>query len=236
MQKDDAGNLQLFLKIYEQQRVLSVWTEKKHNANHNGTRLLKGLLGKKVFSYPKSLYTVLDTLKIMTGKNDIVLDFFAGSGTTGHAVLALNEEDGGNRQFILVEQLDDHIAVCKERLTKVMQGANSGARFVYCELKQHNQKFMDAIQAAKTPRQLLAVWNDMKANSFLDYNLDMKAQAAHMAEFKKLSLAEQKRHLCEILDKNQLYVNLASLNDRDRACTAAEKKLTADFYQTGKAK
>jgi len=228
--------MQLFLKIYEQQRILSVWTEKKHNANHNGTRLLKKLLGRNMFSYPKSIYTVLDTLKIMTGKNDIVLDFFAGSGTTGHAVLALNEEDGGNRQFILVEQLDDHIAVCKERITKVMKSANNGARFVYFELKQHNQNFMNDIQSADTTRKLLSVWNKMKERSFINYNLDIKQQEKHLAEFKQLSPAEQKRHLCEILDKNQLYVNLSSLNDRDHACSAAEKKVTADFYQTGKAK
>lgn len=172
----------------------------------------------------------------MTGKNDIVMDFFAGSGTTGHAVLALNGEDGGNRQFILVEQLDDHIAVCKERITKVMKSANSGARFVYFELKQHNQNFMNDIQSADNTRKLMSVWNAMKANSSLDYNLDMKAQGDHMADFKKLTLTQQKRHLCEILDKNQLYVNLSSLNDRDHACSAAEKKVTADFYQTGKAK
>lgn len=172
----------------------------------------------------------------MTGKNDIVLDFFAGSGTTGHAVLALNREDGGNRQFILVEQLDDHIAVCKERITKVMKNANSGARFVYFELKQHNQNFMNDIQSANTTRKLMSVWNKMKERSFINYNLDIKQQEKHLAEFEQLSPAEQKRHLCEILDKNQLYVNLSSLGDRDRACSAAEKKVTADFYRIGKAK
>jgi len=83
---------------------------------------------------------------------------------------------------------------------------------------------------------LLAVWSDMKENSSLDYNLNLKAHDERIKEFKQLSLAEQKRHLCEILDKNQLYVNLSSLGDRDRACTAAEKRATADFYQTGDAK
>ena len=57
----------------------------------------------------------------MTSQDDIILDFHAGSGTTGHAVLALNQEDGGNRKFILVEQLDDHINICIERMQKVMQ-------------------------------------------------------------------------------------------------------------------
>jgi len=53
-------------------------------------------------------------------------------------------------------------------------------------------------------------------------------------EFKALSLTEQKRHLCELLDKNQLYVNLSSLNDADFACTKEEKKVTKDFYQIKK--
>jgi len=235
--KERNGKLELFRKVRASQPVKTLWTDKRYDATSHGTKLLKSTMGRKPnFSYPKSLYTVLDTIQIMTGKNDIVLDFFAGSGTTGHAVLALNEEDGGNRQFILVEQLDDHIAVCKERITKVMKNANSGAQFVYFELKQHNQNFMNDIQSADNTRKLMSVWNAMKANSSLDYNLDMKAQVDHMADFKKLTLAQQKQHLCGILDKNQLYVNLPSLNDRDRACSAAEKKVTADFYRIGKVK
>jgi adenine-specific DNA-methyltransferase len=55
-----------------------------------------------------------------------------------------------------------------------------------------------------------------------------------LEDFKALSLAEQKQHLCELLDKNQLYVNLSSLNDADFACTEEEKKVTKDFYQINK--
>ena len=91
---------------------------------------------------------------------------------------------------------------------------------------------MDDIQSAQTPRQLFSVWNKMKEHSFLDYNLDMKKQQEHITELKQMPLEKQKQHLCEILDKNQLYVNLTSLNDRDHACSAAEKKLSMDFYQT----
>jgi adenine-specific DNA-methyltransferase len=71
----------------------------------------------------------------------------------------------------------------------------------------------------------------MKAKSFLNYNVDIKKQDEHIEEFKGLSLTEQKQHLCEILDKNQLYVNLSSLNDTDFACSEEEKKVTKDFYQ-----
>ena len=74
----------------------------------------------------------------------------------------------------------------------------------------------------------------MKAKSFLNYNVDIKKQDEHLEEFKALSLAEQKQHLCELLDKNQLYVNLSSLNDADFACTAEEKKVTQYFYQIKK--
>jgi adenine-specific DNA-methyltransferase len=72
----------------------------------------------------------------------------------------------------------------------------------------------------------------MKDRSFLNYNVDIKKQDEHIEDFKKLTLEEQKQHLCEILDKNQLYVNLSSLEDKDFACTEEEKNLTNDFYRT----
>lgn len=74
----------------------------------NGTQQIKNLLGNKLFSNPKPLDLIQDILQISSDKNDIILDFFAGSGTTGHAVMQLNAEDGGNRQFILC-QIDEPI-------------------------------------------------------------------------------------------------------------------------------
>ena len=91
----------------------------------------KKILRKKSFSYPKSLYTVVDIVKITTDPGDIVLDFFAGSCTIGHAIFELNKQDEGNRQFILVEQLEEHVAVCKGQLEKVIaqEGILSGNLF-----------------------------------------------------------------------------------------------------------
>ena len=124
-----------------------------------GTELLKRVLGyKPKFSYPKSLYAVLDTLKLMTVDNDIVLDFFAGSGTTGHAVLELNAQDGGNRQFILVEQLEEHVSVCKKRLEKVIAQERIADRdFLSCELMPYNEVFMDRIQSAEYSEELFDI-------------------------------------------------------------------------------
>lgn len=78
---------------------------------------------------------------------------------------------------------------------------------------------------------LLKIWEQMKDKSFLNYNVDIKKQEEHIEELKGLSLKEQKQHLCELLDKNQLYVNLSSLNDKDFACTDEEKQVTKNFYQ-----
>ena len=80
------------------------WKIASHNASENGTALLDSIIGEKRFSFPKSLYAVKDTLKffISDKPNAIVLDFFAGSGTTQHAVNLINAEDNGNRTCIMV--------------------------------------------------------------------------------------------------------------------------------------
>jgi len=234
--KDDNGVINIFEKyrVEKGQKVPTIWSDKKYNANHNGKRLLEKIVGDTNFSFPKSLYTVLDTLKIMTEPGDIIMDFHAGSGTTGHAVIELNKEDDGNRQFILVEQLNEHIDICNERIQKVLIKDNLETNFIYLELKKYNQTFMEQIEEAKDSEALLQIWEQMKTKSFLNYNVDIKKQDEHLEEFKVLSLAEQKQHLCELLDKNQLYVNLSSLNDADFACTEEEKKVTKDFYQLKK--
>lgn len=72
--------------------------------------------------------------------------------------------------------------------------------------------------------------------SFLNYNVDIKKQEEHLEEFKHLPIEQQKQHLLELLDKNQLYVNLSSLEDKDFACTDEEKKVTKEFYQLNKNK
>lgn len=225
------NEVKIFNKYREQQVFKNIWTDKKYFPEFQGTNLLKKILGRNAFSYPKSLYAVIDTIKIMVQKNDIVLDFHAGSGTTGHAILELNKEDKGNRQFILVEQLNEHIDICIERNQKVIEQDELKNKFTYIELKKYNQTFIDQIEEAKDTKALLEIWEQMKTKSFLNYNIDIKKQEAHIEDFKALSLTEQKQHLCELLDKNQLYVNLSSLNDKDFECTDEEKQATKDFYQ-----
>lgn len=80
------------------------WRIKTHNAEQGGTNLLKKVLGEKRFTFPKSLYAVKDTLRffVINKPDALIVDFFAGSGTTLHAVNLLNSEDGGHRRCIMV--------------------------------------------------------------------------------------------------------------------------------------
>lgn len=80
------------------------WNLRSHNAEHYGTKTLRSLLPGRKFPFPKSLYAVEDVLRLFVAKKPeaTILDFFAGSGTTAHAVMRLNRQDGGRRQCICV--------------------------------------------------------------------------------------------------------------------------------------
>jgi adenine-specific DNA-methyltransferase len=214
----------------------TVWTDKKYDASLNGTQLVKSFIPDTKFTFPKSIYNVIDCINavVENDKDAIVLDFFGGSGTTAHAVLHINKEDNGNRQFILCEQMDYIETITVPRVQKVIEKDNSENSFAYFELKKYNQTFIDKIEESKDSRAILKIWEEMKSKSFLNYNVDLQKQEQHIDEFKALTLAEQKQHLVELLDKNQLYVNLSSLNDKDFAVSAEEKKVTQDFYQLKK--
>jgi adenine-specific DNA-methyltransferase len=104
----------------------TVWTDKKYDASEYGTKLLREIIPNCDFDFPKSLYTVYDCLFAVIGERPHanVLDFFAGSGTTGHAVLEMNKIDGGNRKFILCTNNENGICedVTYERIKRVIKG------------------------------------------------------------------------------------------------------------------
>ena len=99
----------------------TVWTDAKYSATEHGTALLKKLfIQHNVFSYPKSIHAVYDCIQLTgSNKNDIVLDYFPGSGTTFHATQELNRNDGGNRKCILIEQGAYTYTVILPRIKKI---------------------------------------------------------------------------------------------------------------------
>ena len=119
---------------------LTVWDDTKYSSTEYGTNLLIELFGEKIFDYPKSIHAVIDCLRIASEKKDaLILDFFSGSATTAHAISCLNVEDGGNRQYILVQipesiQSTKYKTICdvgKERIKRSNQKI----------LKETNSKF-----------------------------------------------------------------------------------------------
>lgn len=120
-------------RVYKKRRLTAeagkkpktVWYNPRYDASSYGIMVLQEIFGRgNHFNYPKSLLLMRDLLEVTSKPNSLILDFFAGSGTTGHAVLALNKEDGGNRQFILCTNNENNICeeVTYERLKRVMKG------------------------------------------------------------------------------------------------------------------
>ncbi|SUU04063.1 site-specific DNA-methyltransferase [Acinetobacter haemolyticus] len=105
---------------------LTMWTDSKYSATESGTKVLKELFKEPQFSYPKSILAVEDCIRLIgcDKPETLCLDYFAGSGTTGHAVINLNRIDQGKRKFILVEQGEYFDTVTKPRIQKVIYASD----------------------------------------------------------------------------------------------------------------
>ncbi len=112
-------------------QVPTIWAEKSF-FTVNGTQTLKEIFPEspKKFDYPKSVSLIESVIQAITKDTDIVLDSFAGSGTTAHAVLNMNKADGGNRKFILVEMMDYADSITAERVRRVIRGYGEGKNAV----------------------------------------------------------------------------------------------------------
>lgn len=116
-------NIIRYLNEVEGMRPWSWWPSNEAGHTDEAKKEINNILGKNnTFDTPKPIRLIQRILKISTSKDDIILDSFAGSGTTAHAVLEQNKEDGGNRKFILIETLDYAKDITAERVKRVIQG------------------------------------------------------------------------------------------------------------------
>ncbi len=227
--KQVNGEYKIYTKLrIKGERPKSLWFRPEYSGT-TGTGDLKDLMGDKVFSYPKSVAMVKDSIQISTEPNDIILDFFGGSGTTAQAVMAQNAEDGGNRKFILVEQMDYVNTVTFKRLENAIKKYYNDTSFIYFELKKYNQEFIDAIMEANSIKELEDLYVDMRNNAFLKFWFD-RAEFEKDENFRKLDLEARKQALTDILDENQLYLNYADMDDTRHTVSTDEKALTNKFY------
>lgn len=121
--KNAKGEFMPFLKFYLEGRTKQVgnlWTGIE--GNKKASTDIKLIFNEKVFDYPKPIELITRCIQISCKKNDIILDSFAGSGTTAHAVLNLNKQDNGNRKFILIEMEEYAETITAERVKRVIKG------------------------------------------------------------------------------------------------------------------
>ena len=128
---------------------------------------MEEILGEKKFNNPKPTSLIKRILDLTTGKDTVVLDFMAGSGTTGHAVLDLNAEDGGNRKFILCTNNENNICtdICYPRVSKVINGYKNtkGEKVpgLGGNLRYYKTDFVEAEPTDRNKRKLVKESTDM---------------------------------------------------------------------------
>lgn len=185
-----------------------------------------------LFSTPKPEALLKRILEISTQENDLVLDFFAGSGTTCAVAHKMK------RRYIGIEQMDYIETITKERLKKVIEGEQGGiskkcdfkggGSFVYAELKEVNLEIKKQITNAKSASECLKIFNDL-SERFLK-RTDCKIDEIDSEEFQKLDLNEQKRKCCDLLDSNEDYLNLGDIDEDAWEIDEITKKYNEIFY------
>jgi len=123
--KNSDGTVDAFYPSGRDKMPTTNWNRPSHDAQQYGTKVVNALLGSRLFPYPKSLYAVEDALRFFVANkpNALILDFFAGSGTTAHAVMRLNRQDGGRRRCISVTNNE---AAADEQKALAEQGLQPG--------------------------------------------------------------------------------------------------------------
>ena len=155
-------------------------------------------------------------IKMASNEGDIVLDFFAGSGTTLYSAANLN------RQYIGVEQLADTQDLMIKRMSSI-------SNFVYCNIKNDANKFREKVQAADE-KKMDGLLDEVLHSSFLSYRIDAKNHNIKLGDFHKLSLADKKHVLLDLIDNNTLYLNYSEIDDATYKISDEDKKHNKAFY------
>lgn len=201
VRKDRSGRDYVYYKRRPNESgVVSVssWFDSKYSATEHGTAVIKALFGDNVFSYPKSIHAVIDAIYIAgaSKKDALVLDYFAGSGTTGHAIIRLNQGDGGDRKFFLVEVGLHADAVLIPRLKKVIftpdwkdgspsrlatesEAAAVSGILKYIRLESYEDALNNlALERTSDQVDLLSNNDDLREQYLLSYMLDVESRGS----------------------------------------------------------
>ncbi len=241
-QEDSKGRLTPYEVIYFDEvkhidKILKTRTMWLENGNTTqATNEIKALFengNTTLFATPKPEALIKRIIEISTQENDLVMDFFAGSGTT----LAVAHKM--KRRFIGIEQMDYIESITKERLKKVVSGEQGGiskavdwqggGSFIYAELMPLNAIYKERIKNINDEKMLDSIYKDLESKAFLDYRIDLDSILKDK-EFKELDLQEKKEVLLDILDSNMDYVLYGDIEDKDYAISSEVIELNKIFY------
>ncbi|MFP6180261.1 DNA methyltransferase [Helicobacter pylori] len=220
-------------EVAEGRKSSTFWDGSEVGYNLNGDAEIKQLFsGNKVFNNPKPEALISRILEISTQENDLVLDFFAGSGTTCAVAHKMK------RRYIGIEQMDYIETITKERLKKVIEGEQGGiskkcdfkggGSFVYAELKEVNLEIKKQILNANSKSECLKIFDNL-SERFLK-RADCRTDEIHSEEFHNLDLNEQKRIYCKLFDSNEDYLNLGDIDEDAWGIDEITKKYNEIFY------
>ncbi|EOB3875635.1 site-specific DNA-methyltransferase [Campylobacter upsaliensis] len=235
-----AENSKIYKKEYLQNernsKVVPFLFNETNLFNGIGTQEIKALFendNTTLFATPKPEALIKRIIEISTNENDLVMDFFAGSGTT----LAVAHKM--KRRFIGIEQMDYIESITKERLKKVVAGEQGGiskalnwqggGSFIYAELMPLNAVYKKEIIESSSEKELENIYKDLESKAFLDYRIDLDSILKDK-EFKDLDLQEKKEVLLNILDSNMDYVLYGDIEDKDYAISSEVIELNKIFY------
>ncbi|EOW8236102.1 site-specific DNA-methyltransferase [Campylobacter upsaliensis] len=241
-QEDSKGRLTPYEVIYFDEvkhidKILKTRTMWLENGNTTqATNEIKALFengNTTLFATPKPEALIKRIIEISTQEGDLIMDFFAGSGTTLAVAMKMK------RQFIGIEQMDYIESITKERLKKVINGEQGGiskavdwqggGSFIYAELMPLNAIYKERIKNINDEKELEKLYNDLESKAFLDYRIDLDSILKDK-EFKELDLQNKQEALLKILDSNMDYVLYGDIEDKDYAISSEVIELNKIFY------
>lgn len=230
------GKLSAVISDFQMQNFLKAVLNNSKNADGNSQ--IDFLLGRDEFDYAKPENLIKAILEVATSEEDIVMDFFLGSGTTAAVAHKMK------RHYIGIEQMDYINTVTIPRLQKVIEGEQGGVSnavnwqgggsFVYCELLEDASRRIQEIEQANTDTIVALKESIYHDERIIPYLSTKELQEAN-SDFEALSLEEKKRVLISLIDKNKLYVNYSSIEDEEYQISNEDKAFTKSFYEGGEA-
>ncbi len=221
-------------EVKQGQTPVSIWFHKEVGHNQEARQETNKVLDTEVFKTPKPERLMQRIIHIGSDEGDLVLDFYAGSGTTAAVAMKMK------RQFITIEQMDYISSITLTRMKNVVKGEqggiskdlnwDGGGSFNYMELLPAKNTFISEVEKAKKTDDLLQIWDNIKKSHLLSYTVVPSQLEDNLYGFKQLSVVDQKRILLETLDMNLIYVPASDIDDEDNAISEQDKKLTKKFY------